>query len=292
MLRGHWPTYSPFLTPVEITCQYDARRNKPGLRSGVVDSLSQRLERVEQAVFGSGQSETSRGSAAAVRLDSLAPLAGACAALVTELQGLSRSLQAPSTDASRGRVNIGRASIDETLPDIHGVDEISNQSCSRKRARHEAVDDASGIQDDIDRQPDDWMKSLFTTAGLIVFTQPVLEELVEDMLDLYFTRIQPWVPMLHEQSIRSGLNDPAEREIMMVILRAMTVVTLRYLEIDGRCLETHHIDAMTKKLKSEILLEAMTGLSIRNVQALIIMAFMEVSCDISSHCQAYQRTTS
>lgn len=278
MLRGHWPMYLPFLTPVEITCQYDARRNKPGLRSGVVDSLSQRLERVEQAVFGSGQSETSRGNASAVRLDSLAPLAGACAALVTELQGLNRSLQAPSTNDSYGRVNVGQASINETLSNSHRPAEGSGQSCPRKRARHEAVDDAPGIQDDTDRQPDDWVTSLFTTAGLIVFTQPVLEELFEDMLDVYFTRIQPWVPMLHEQSVRSGLNDPAERETMMVILRAMTVVTLRYLEVEGRCLDTRHIDAMTKKLKSEILLEAMTSLSIRNVQALIIVAFMEVSC--------------
>ena len=250
-----------------------------------MDSLSQRLERVEQAVFGPEQFVTPhRGdNATAVQLESLAPLAGACAALVTELQSLSRSLRVPPKDVHHSRADFGSAGVREPLRDEYEDDESENQSCPRKRARHEAGDDAVVTHAGYNQHSDDWLKSLLTPTGVPEFTSSVLEELLEDMLDLYFTRIQPWIPMLHEQSVRSSLNDPADREPMTVVLRAMTAATLRYLEIDGLCLDARDVDAITKKLKNEVLLEAMTSLSIRNVQALIIMAFIEVSFDYLRH---------
>lgn len=97
------------------------------------------------------------------------------------------------------------------------------------------------------------------------------------MLDLYFTRIQPWVPMLHEQKVRSDLNSSTHRATLMVILRAMTIASLRFIEVGGHRLESRHVEAVTQKLKHEVLLESMTGMQIQNVQALIILAFVEVS---------------
>ncbi|KXJ89301.1 hypothetical protein Micbo1qcDRAFT_196682 [Microdochium bolleyi] len=215
---------------LQISCLYDGRRNKPGLRGGVVDSLSQRLERVEQTVFG-GQH------------------------------------QPPFSDRERSDVHDHAVHRDGDGDSGDALNHATGDGNPRKRARAPTVIDdvapGSGLQGGSRSYLDD----LFTVPGYPTYPEHVLEEMMEDMLDLYFTRIQPWVPMLHELSMRSSINDPAIRGKLMVILRAMTVASLRFLEVEGRRLGQRHVEALTRKLKDKVLLEAMTGMHMQNRQA-------------------------
>ncbi|KAH7039568.1 uncharacterized protein B0I36DRAFT_235661 [Microdochium trichocladiopsis] len=126
------------------------------------------------------------------------------------------------------------------------------------------------------RRSTGYLEQLFTVEGFPSFPEHVLVDLMRDMVDAYFVRIHIWVPMLHELAIRSALDDAEKRETLMVVLRAMTMASLRFLCIGGRRPSTEYVDALVKKLKREVLLAAMAGLQIENVQALIILAFMEI----------------
>ncbi|KAH7016378.1 uncharacterized protein B0I36DRAFT_298715 [Microdochium trichocladiopsis] len=258
---------------LQVACSYDGQRNKPGLKGGVVDSLSQRLAQVEKAVFGQTQAThaaghedvTPRGSLQASLLpsDSIGALASACSNLAAELRHLGRARQ---DGASRSQDRF----------ESPGTSEGQAQNSSRKRPRSDNDPDSFTAKH---RQPQSsisYLEQLFTVEGFPPFPEHVLVDLMRDMVDAYFVRIHIWVPMLHELAIRSALDDSARRETLMIVLRAMTMASLRFLSIGGCRPSTEYVDALVKKLKREVLLAAMAGLQIENVQALIILAFMEI----------------
>lgn len=104
------------------------------------------------------------------------------------------------------------------------------------------------------------------------------DNLVNAVLDAYFSAVHPFIPMIHELFFRSRLRDPAERPKLIILIHAMMVCALRYVanvRLARDWLEMHP-DAL-KRSRELVVLSAMDGMSVENVQALLIVAFVHIS---------------
>lgn len=101
-------------------------------------------------------------------------------------------------------------------------------------------------------------------------------DLLEDVVGSYFTYIQPWIPILHETYFRARIHDTEQRPNLTVVLHAIVVAAIRFVQPEGQAFSSHDLESWAKKSRSIVLLTAMNGLSVENLQALIIIAYDDV----------------
>ncbi|KPM46260.1 hypothetical protein AK830_g260 [Neonectria ditissima] len=101
-------------------------------------------------------------------------------------------------------------------------------------------------------------------------------DLLEDIVDSYFGVIQPWIPILHETRFRARMHEPKQRPTLVVVIHAMVVAAMRFVRPEVHGLTSRELEAWAKRSRSIVLLTAMDGLSVENLQALIITAFDDI----------------
>ncbi|KAM0420316.1 hypothetical protein ACHAPT_011858 [Fusarium lateritium] len=215
---------------LQTTCVYEGRRAKPGLKSGAVEGLNQRLEKVERALFGQTNEDrdiTLADVEPARRANVSSPLEAVLSTLAGELQKLNQNM----TPQPRERQE------DTAYP--------------RKRKRFED-------QDPLEHREYD-----------------VIHEVLDDLIDAYFSHVQPWIPMINMRDFRTRAQDSGDQ--VKVVLQAMAVAALRHVEPDGEPLSPGFVKRETCKLRRTVLLDALDGLTVENLQALTIIAFSDVS---------------
>jgi hypothetical protein len=102
-------------------------------------------------------------------------------------------------------------------------------------------------------------------------------EVLELIINAYFSTVHHWVPFVHQRRFRARLLEPIEAQKMTVLLHGMTVVAFR--QVDGRAISIHE-EAVVEQIRvsrNVVMLNAMDGLSIENLQALALVAFDRVS---------------
>lgn len=99
-------------------------------------------------------------------------------------------------------------------------------------------------------------------------------DLMELIIDMYFDIIQPWIPILHETQFRQRIHDQEELPNLVVVLHAIVVAALRFVESE---LSAKEIENIMERSRNIVVLKSMDGLSVENSQALIIIAFNDVS---------------
>jgi hypothetical protein len=102
-------------------------------------------------------------------------------------------------------------------------------------------------------------------------------EVMEEVISVYFQVIQPWIPILHETQFRRRIHDPTDLPLLVVVLHAMVVATLRFVNLKGQTLSEADLTAQTTRSRSIVLLTALDRLSVENLQGLVIIAFNDVS---------------
>lgn len=103
------------------------------------------------------------------------------------------------------------------------------------------------------------------------------DDLINAIIDAYFSVVHPFIPIIHEPLFRSRLRDPTERPKLVIVLHAMMVCALRYVaheRLAGEWLGSYP-DALQRS-RDHVLLAGMDDLSVENVQALIMVAFVHV----------------
>ncbi|KAF4452072.1 hypothetical protein F53441_5003 [Fusarium austroafricanum] len=230
-------------------CIYENRRTKPGLKSGAVESLSQRLEKVEKVLFDQSNDADRQDSARTGTNngpDNSAPLETILSTLAVELQRLNKNID-PS------RISHHDQSIKSTRP--------------RKRQRREISED-----------PDE------SSNGDVPKQQPhpaaprdidIIHDHLDDLLQAYFHHIQPWIPMINMKGFKERVRQDTD-DHMGIVLRAMTLASLRYIQVGGKPLEKHFVRSEALRLRRSVVLYAMEGLTTENLQALIMVAFTDI----------------
>lgn len=102
-------------------------------------------------------------------------------------------------------------------------------------------------------------------------------ELLEDIITAYFNVIQPWIPILHETRFRSRFYSNQQLPQLTVLLHAMVVAAIRFVDTDNQQLSVQETELWMKRCRSIVVLSAMDQLSVENLQALSIIAFSDVS---------------
>ncbi|KAE8382655.1 fungal-specific transcription factor domain-containing protein [Aspergillus bertholletiae] len=233
-----------------VDCYYDYTKNKPGVKVGIIQTLTQRVESLEAQLEAlSAQHQAVSGIPSPVStVQDVNALRNLVASMVKELQEHDN---APDT-APEGRRNSSpdREAHAATLP-------ASRPETSRKRP---CPDPTSPVD-----------------SPCRVNLPP--EKLINGILDAYFSVVHPFIPILHEPLFRSRLRDPTERPKLIPLLHAMTVCALRYVANERLSAEwsTSHPDALQNS-RDYVVLSSIDSLSVESAQALIIIAFVHI-CD-------------
>lgn len=104
------------------------------------------------------------------------------------------------------------------------------------------------------------------------------------LLDEYLERIQPWLPLLHHTRFSERVADASQRPKTLIVLHAINVAVLRFVtDEDGVPLSPSYVARHVKRSRDHVVLAAMSGLSIENLQALTIVAFSDVGTYVFFH---------
>lgn len=101
-------------------------------------------------------------------------------------------------------------------------------------------------------------------------------ELLEEAINAYFIVVQPWIPILHETRFRSRFYNHEQLPCLTVLLHAIVVAAIRFVEPSSQKLSEKDIETWTSRSRSIVLLSAMDGMSVENLQGLSIIAFTDV----------------
>lgn len=96
------------------------------------------------------------------------------------------------------------------------------------------------------------------------------------VLDTFYSIIHPWVPIIHLNRFREQFNDPEKRPNLEIILHAMVYATMKYLKEEDIDMEKPEIARQVQLSRNMVMLTATDRLTIQNIQALTIIAFHDV----------------
>ncbi|KAJ6446085.1 signal peptide-containing protein [Purpureocillium lavendulum] len=243
----------------KVDCVYDDKKSKPGMRPGAIESLSQRLAStqavLEQMFMGQGVLWQQVWRCLDAASDQARP--------------------APSHPESVGPpprtnsfVHESAVRLKELLSSLADTEEdVAAQECGGRSSKRRRLD-AEGEDDDNDPP----LAQTVVNPPIDDAEPDLPEDLVNSLVDIYFARIQPWIPMLHTVTFRRDMNLPSMRPRLRTIFSAIISICTRFSD-DPRLGSVDAKSRLAKKHRQRVILESMESFSARNLQALIIVAF-------------------
>ena len=103
------------------------------------------------------------------------------------------------------------------------------------------------------------------------------QECIEKLFALYMSCVHPWIPMINQDRFREKLKDPGECTKLGIVIRAMWVVAGKFLPAPDRDLTALHLRWTVNSVRRWVVATAIENLSLEGIQALIMVAFDDVS---------------
>ncbi|KAH8807804.1 fungal-specific transcription factor domain-containing protein [Xylogone sp. PMI_703] len=235
-----------------IDCVYDDKKMKPGLRTGAVENLSQRVVALENMFLGQGilwqQVFRCLDSISTRTPTSPDSPNGNAASTGESLKDCAAQLKATLTSISaNGLYSAG----DPIVP-------IQQNPLKRKRDEIEPSEDGpAALQPDIENASESLLPP---------------DDLIDSLVDIYFRKIHPWIPILHANQFRARMAKPQQRQKLNTIFHAITSLCVRFSE-DPRLSNAAVRARYAKKCRETVILQSMESFSVENLQALVICAF-------------------
>ncbi|KAG4439057.1 hypothetical protein IFR05_005448 [Cadophora sp. M221] len=98
------------------------------------------------------------------------------------------------------------------------------------------------------------------------------DDLIDALVEIYFTNIHPWIPILHVRQFRERMKDTAQRKKLETIFHAIVSLCVRFSN-DLRLGNAEVRARYAEKSKNTVILQSMKSFSVENLQALVICAF-------------------
>ncbi|KAF7546542.1 hypothetical protein G7046_g9271 [Stylonectria norvegica] len=98
-------------------------------------------------------------------------------------------------------------------------------------------------------------------------------ERFEALLDAYFTNVHPWIPMIHMATFRRKIKTSERSPNLTLISHAILVGALRFLDLPEEYRTDCRVEREVERSRNKVILMSMKDLSLRNLQALTIVAF-------------------
>lgn len=242
---------------LDTPCIYDGRRLKPGLRAGVIDNLSRRIETLEDMFLGQEMLWKQMWQTLHPNF---------------EFPGVpstvGNDLNVNGTDLRGRRDQLKNSLLD--LASAHRRDSnsvgIENSSGSgdipqpppAKRRRRDLSPSTQEVEHDIPQ---------YMTAGDIIESN-----LLTSLVELYFQNIHHWIPILHVRRFRDQIQHPEGRQKAVYILYAIIAVGIRFVH-DPRLGNDETKAKTAETSRQNVVLRSMESFSVQSLQALVIIAF-------------------
>ncbi|CAG9983159.1 unnamed protein product [Clonostachys byssicola] len=251
--------------PKHILCAYDARKGKPGLKTGVVESLTRRVEALESASVTVRQVDDANPIHEFTGVDGQTQthLVGSLGALTTAIQTLSNKIE--SLD-NAPLANNRTSTLTASKRYATGEDDENASDRQPKRIR---------VQDDHQASPPISSQD-FSPSAVCESSAHLPIELINDVVLLYFIRVHNWIPILHWKHFKQKIHQEGGREQYTVILDAMVISTLKFVAREKYNLSSDDVQRISSKCRESLLLKAMQSLSVENLQALVILVFTDI----------------
>lgn len=243
----------------DLECVYDEKKLKPGLRSGAIEHLNQRITALENMFLGQGMLWQQNINQIWRRLDDIAPEGASnssppdsgCSMAGTSLQERTAQLRKTLLSSVSGDGTSQLMQPDGPHAPIEPTPNNRRHQAEQLQARPSPRPGAT-YGDDNELPPDQVLFSL---------------------VEIYFRLIHPWIPMLHVRNFRQRMRDPSQRGQITTICHAIVSICARFSD-DPRL--GHDSEARAQKAKRSrdaVILQSMQSFSVENLQALIIIAF-------------------
>lgn len=243
----------------DLECVYDERKLKPGLRSGAIEHLSQRITALENMFLGQGMLWQQNVNQIWRRLDDIAPEGvpnssppdSGCSMAGNSLQ--ERTAQLKNTLLS----SVSGDGASQVLP-RDGIQALIDPALNRRRHQAELPLARPGPRHTVSCGDDNELPP---------------DEVLFSLVEIYFQLIHPWIPMLHVRNFRQRMKEPSQRGQITTICHAIVSICSRFSD-DPRL--GHDGEARAQKAKRSrdaVILQSMQSFSVENLQALIIVAF-------------------
>ncbi|KAF1929219.1 uncharacterized protein M421DRAFT_100364 [Didymella exigua CBS 183.55] len=221
------------------SCLYDKDKGRPGMKAGAIERLTRRLDVLENMFLG---------------------------------QGLlwQQVWNAPQSQHNQQSPPISIRS------DLSGGTEQVRQfleSLGQKRARIDDHDISTGPNTKKKPRTQDAQHRLQTERSQSAFAnfESIPADLLDSLVEIYFARIHPWIPVLHVRQFRRQLNSES-RDDAGTILCAITSTCVRFSD-NVRFGTAAERFQLAQSCRQSVILQSMESFSVTNLQALIICAF-------------------
>jgi hypothetical protein len=98
------------------------------------------------------------------------------------------------------------------------------------------------------------------------------DDVIDALVEIYFTNIHPWIPILHVRQFRERMKDAAQRKKLGTIFHAIVSLCVRFSN-DPRLSNAEMRARYSKRSRNTVILQSMESFSVENLQALVICAF-------------------
>lgn len=235
----------------KVTCVYDDRRMKPGLRAGAVDQLYRRIETLENMFLG--QEMLWQQVWQALHPNSSPPELPKPSAGDQNLEQRREQLK---TCLLESVSPTERANGQKPRNDSTGDAEANSRLAKRRR-----LDENNPLVPSIDIDDD--------------LTAVLPPEVMTELVDFYYVNIHPWIPILHVANFRERMRSPEHRPRVACILHAIIAVCARFSRSEFLRNETFK-KRIAQKSRQKVILDSTESFSVENLQALVIIAFETV----------------
>ena len=220
-----------------LSCMYDKEKGRPGMKAGAIDRIHRRLDALETMFLGQGVLWQQIWNQVHATSNSVPP-------------PMTGSLQQHTELLKQRLDSLGRKRCSEE-------DETISSPHSNKRSRiGRGISNAEG--------------ATLRREGLGRELLPA--DLIDSLIELYFSNIHPWIPVLHVRQFRRRLHLPDERHKISSILYAITSVCVRFSD-DPRLGDAESRLKLAESSRQAVILQSMESFSVEGLQALIICAF-------------------
>lgn len=137
---------------------------------------------------------------------------------------------------------------------------LSSSDPEKRSTKRQKIDDTPGVvQGDAENTPADILRS---------------EEEVDDLLETYFSNLHSWIPMIHKSTFRDNVRTKSGKHKNELVLHAIWIGASRY--DNQQKSPTTMTPKQVQQAYDHVLLMANQSLEVRNLQALVILAFRHV----------------
>lgn len=246
----------------KVTCVYDDRRMKPGLRAGAVDQLYRRIETLENMFLGQEMLWQQVWQ-------SLHPGSS-----------LPEPIKNPSgeTDLEQRREQL-KARLLESVP--------PSERANGQKARDNKVEDGEATCRSAKRRRLNEDPSSTPSIDIDDDLTAILpSEVMTELVDFYYVNIHPWIPVLHVAKFRERMRSPEHRPRVTCILHAIIAVCARFSRSEF-LQDGNFKTRIAEKSRQKVILDSTESFSVENLQALVIIAFETVSTHLQLFAFAY-----